>query len=177
MPAFNGLYLLDLLSRLAHIVSAVILVGGLVYLRMMIVPPQDARTQEPDSASRYFLGLRRRWAMCVMLCAALLIASGLYNYIDKVQTEKFPPAYHMLFGIKFLLGLFVVFAASIVAGRSEAAQRARTRLRLWLNLAIAGALIVIVLASTMRTFRGEPKPATANAAATSDSTPTSHRGS
>jgi putative copper export protein len=156
MPEINAANIIALLSRLAHILSAVILAGGLVYLRTMIVRPREAATAA-DSAERYFLGLRSRWAAAVMACAMFLIVSGLYNYIVKVRAEKFDMAYHALFGIKFLLGLFVMFVASLVAGRTEAAQRAREKMRTWLNLAIAAAVIVIVIASTMRTFRGEPK--------------------
>ena len=161
MPEFDAMYFVGLLSRLAHILSAIVLVGGLFYLRAIVVPPREAALGAPradaDSAERYFFGRRQQWAVCVMICATLLIASGLYNYIVKVRAEQFPPLYHALFGIKFLLALVVLFAASIVAGRSEAAQRARGRIGMWLNLGIACAILVVVIASTMRTFTGEPK--------------------
>lgn len=157
MPEFDAMYFVGLVSRLAHILSAIVLVGGLVYLRMMVVPLPATPAAATDSAQRYFMGLRSKWAVVVMVCAALLILSGLYNYIVKVQVEKFPMPYHALFGVKFLLGLVVIFAASITAGRREAADRARGRIGIWLNLAIACAILVVVIASTMRTFSGTPK--------------------
>lgn len=157
MPEFDAMYFVGLVSRLAHILSAIVLVGGLVYLRAIVASPRATPVAASESAERYFFGLRRRWALVVMTCAALLILSGLYNYIVKVQAEQFPSLYHPLFGIKFLVGLVVIFAASITAGRTEAAERARRRMGTWLNLAIACAIVVVVIASTMRTFTGEPK--------------------
>jgi uncharacterized membrane protein len=166
MPDFNAVFFVGLLSRLAHILSAVTLVGGLIYLRTMIVPARETAADAGDSADRYFLGRRSNWAACVMACAAFLIASGLYNYITKVRVERFDMAYHALFGVKFLLGLFVIFAASVTAGRTEAAQKVREKMRGWLNLAIAAALVVILIGSTMRTFRGVPKVPEDTAAST-----------
>lgn len=157
MPDFDAAFFIGLLSRLAHIISAVTLVGGLIYLRTIVVPARETAAGAGDSADRYFLGRRGTWAASVMACATFLIASGLYNYIVKVRAEKFDMAYHALFGIKFLLGLFVMFAASVIAGRTAAAQKVREKMRAWLNLTIAVALVVILIGSTMRTFRGVPK--------------------
>lgn len=162
MPEVDALYLVGLLSRLAHIISATLLVGGLVYLRMMVVPVQREAPEGGDSAQQYFLGLRKRWAVCVMICSALLIVSGLYNFIVKNRAYDLPGAYHGLFGTKFLLGVVVIFAASILAGRTSAAQRARSRMATLLNWTIACAVVVIILASILRTFN-TPKPSNVTA--------------
>jgi hypothetical protein len=84
------------------------------------------------------------------------LASGLYNYLTIIWASKEPGAralpstYHMLFGIKFLLGLTVMFIASVVSGSSAAAERARANLSRWLNIAWMCIMAIVIIGATMR---------------------------
>jgi hypothetical protein len=74
----------------------------------------------------------------------------------------------MLFGIKFLLALVVLYIASLLAGRSAAAERARQNAKTLLTVNLALATIVVCLGGYMRTIDRTPKgTAPANAAESS----------
>ena len=58
--------------------------------------------------------------------------------------------YHIFFGIKFLLGLGVMFIMSLVAGKTAAADRARQDLSRWLNIAWTSVVAIVILGAMMR---------------------------
>lgn len=155
-PVIDAGWFVLLITRVMHVASAGVLLGGLVYLKKLVAP---LATGEGDPNEVLFGGRRSTWAGLVMLTTTLLILSGFYNlyYITSAH-EKLPSAYHMLFGIKFLLALFVFFVAAGTGGRSPMAVKMQQDLQKWLNLGIAAALLVFVLGATMRTFPKEPRP-------------------
>lgn len=93
-----------------------------------------------------------------MLATTFLLLSGFVNFFYIVTSnEKLPSTYHMLFGIKFLLAMFVFFVAAATAGSSEAAMKMRANLGKWLSMALAATLLIFVIAATMRTFDKIPR--------------------
>ncbi len=116
----TGPYVIQLVSRVLHILSAVILVGGLFYIRTIL---------SPAGAEACFAGRRGVWAKWVGIATLLLLVTGFYNFfiiIGESKAEggvKLPSTYHMLFGVKFLLAMMVMFIAAILAGKTEAAAR------------------------------------------------------
>jgi uncharacterized membrane protein len=157
LPLMDGTYWLMLASRVLHILGAIILVGGIFYLRM--IAHRDPAASPSRTADVLFSGNRAKWAMWVGIATILLVATGLFNYVMFMRTyDRFAGTYHMLFGIKFLLGLAVLFLAAVLAGRSAAADRFRQNLRGWLALALLLSLAIVVLAAMMRTVPHVPKP-------------------
>lgn len=139
---------IPLLSRVLHILSAVILVGGLFYIRSVL---------SPAGVDACFAGRREIWAKWVGMASGFLLLSGLYNFFiifsaAKEAGEKLPPTYHMLFGAKFLLALLVMFLSAILAGKTEAAERFRGNMGKWLNIAWLASLAIIVIAAVLRTL-------------------------
>ena len=144
----TGPYMVQLASRVLHILSAVILVGGLFYLRTVLAPA---------GADACFADRRSVWAKWVGIATLLLLVSGIYNFLiihgeAKASGNKLPSAYHMLFGIKFLLALGVMFIAAILAGKTEAADRFRMQMRRWLNIGWLASMAIIVIAAILRTL-------------------------
>jgi len=144
----TGPYVIQLVSRVLHILPAMILVGGLYYLRTMVVPV---------GSEDCYAGRRAMWAKAVGICTLLLLATGFYNFFGilsaaKEAGEKLPPAYHMLFGIKCLLALLVMFIAAILSGKTEAAERFRTQMPKWLNIAKLAIVAIVVIAAILRTL-------------------------
>lgn len=152
---FDAAYAVGLLSRVAHTTCAATLLGGLIYMRFVLAPA--AADPATDKQAALFAGRRKAWAACVGVCTALLLASGLYNFVVFLGTYKNLPAlYHPLFGVKFLLALGVMAIMALVAGKTSLAERVRGSLRRWLNVALALALAVFVLGAMLRSFRDLP---------------------
>ncbi len=169
-PPLDLSYWIALVSRVAHVLTGAILVGGLAYLRCVVVPGATV-TSEGDNASAYFGAKRRNWALIVMACTLLLLLSGVYNLMIRIRSYELPMEYHILFGIKFVLALVVFFAAALVSGRSPAAERARSNVTTWLNAALVCALLLFVTAAALRTVIKAPKQPQARGADASASIP------
>jgi len=139
---------MQVVSRVLHIVSAIILVGGLFYIRAVLAPA---------GVDACFAGRRAVWARWVGIATLLLLVSGFYNFMvihaaAKADGAELPPTYQMLFGVKFLLALLVMFISALLSGKTELAERFRTNMSRWLNLGWLAALAIIVIAALLRTF-------------------------
>lgn len=145
----DGPYVIKLVSRVLHILSAIILVGGLFYIRTIL---------SPAGVDACFADRRAVWAKWVGMATFFLLISGFYNFFMILGASKaeggvkLPSTYHMLFGIKFLLALVVMFVSAILAGKTEAAERFRGNMRRWLNIGWLAAMGIVVIAAIMRTL-------------------------
>jgi uncharacterized membrane protein len=149
----TGPYVIQLLSRVLHILAAIILVGGLFYIRTVLVPAGAS----PSAVNACFAERRAVWAKWVGIATAFLLLSGFYNFFliigeSKADGAKLPPTYHMLFGIKVLLALVVMFVSALLAGKTAAADRFRGQMRRWLNIGWLAALGTIVIAAILRSL-------------------------
>ena len=137
---------LDLVLRWLHILPAIALVGGLIFWRMVYLPASG------DGAASESLNeaVRSRWAKVVMISAALLILSGLYNSATEGNQPAVAMAYNALLGVKILLALVIFFFASVLAGRSENAAKFRQREPFWLNLNLVLAIALVCIAGFLK---------------------------
>jgi putative copper export protein len=147
-PQIDGPFVIRVVSRIVHILCAIILGGGLFYLRSILAPA---------GVEACFAERRSVWARWVGVATALLLVSGMFNYIVNIRDARsagteLPTTYHALFGIKFILSLGVMFIAAILAGKTAAAERFRADMRKWLNIAWTAVMAIVVLAALMRTY-------------------------
>ncbi len=147
-PEAGGLPIVPLISRVLHILGALILGGGIFFLRSVLAPTGD---------EQWLTDRRGTWARWVGIATFVLIATGFYNFLiingeAKIEGGKLPSTYHVLFGIKFLLGLVVMFLAAILAGKTPLAAKFRGKSQLWLNVAWFGVMAIIVVAGILRTM-------------------------
>jgi len=146
---------LPLVSHIVHVLAAVVLVGGVFYQRFVLLPIELAATEPVPTVT----AARKRWAMWVGMAAFFLLASGLYSIFNVVRSYEVPKYYHPLFGIKFLLAMAVFFLSSILAGRTEAAERFRQRQSLWMTLNVLAAIGIVILAGILSGAEKQPKNA------------------
>jgi len=157
----NGYDWLMLVSRILHILGAIIMVGGLFYLWAVVTPtsplPPREGPGEGSSADQYFGGRRAAWAKWIGISSALLLVTGLWNFIQMIKTNEIATSYHMLGTLKIVLGLALMFLAALLAGRTNAADSIRKKWRQWLAVCLILGIITVVLGSVMRTYNRTPK--------------------
>lgn len=153
-----------LLLRWAHILAAIVAMGGLVFARFALVPALS----EIDSTTRDRIhdGIRRRWLPWVIGAITLLLASGLANFLlfnGRVKAEGWADgqwmrqtSYHALFGAKFLLAMAAFYFASALVGRGEGTQWVRNDRAKWLSVTLGLMLAVVLLSSWMRQLHTGP---------------------
>ena len=100
-----------------------------------------------------------RWRRFVHGGIALLLASGLYNFlVVTMPAHKGDGRYHMLVGIKMLLALVLFFLASALVGRSSALQGLRDKARATLSVMILLAAVIVAISGYLK-IRGVPDSA------------------
>ncbi len=149
------MFIVDTLSRWLHILPALALVGGTIFMRFAYVPSLGSLAD--DARDELRSQVRSRWAKVVMLSIALLLLSGLYNTAMISMNYKVPGYYHGLLGAKILLALMIFFIASVLAGRSSLAEKFRTNELLWLNVNIVLMVVLVCIAGAMKQIDKPPK--------------------
>jgi len=147
-----------LLLRWAHVLAAIVAMGGLFFARFALVPALselDAETRD-----RIHERIRRRWLPWVIGAITVLLASGLANFLlfnERVKTEEWAEgmwmrqhSYHALFGAKFLLAMVAFYFASALVGRGAGTQWVRDDRAKWLSVTLGLTLAVVMLSGWMR---------------------------
>lgn len=148
-------FILVLVFRWLHILAAITAVGGSIFARFVVFPALDPLPA--DERSKLHAVMRGYWGKIVAAAIGFLLVSGLYNFMITVSQFRVPSWYHMVFGVKFLLAMAIFAIASLLVGRSPAAEALRKNARLWLNLNIALAVLVVCLSGLLRTAVKTPK--------------------
>jgi uncharacterized membrane protein len=153
-----------LLLRWAHILAAIVAMGGLVFARFGLLPALS----EVDAATRDRIhdAIRRRWLPWVIGAITVLLASGLANFLlfnGRVKAEGWADgawmrqtSYHALFGAKFLLAMVAFYFASALVGRGEGTQWVRNDRAKWLSVTLGLSLAVVLLSGWMRQLHTGP---------------------
>lgn len=153
-----------LLLRWAHVLAAVVAMGGLFFARFALVPALsdiDAATRD-----RIHESIRRRWLPWVIGAITVLLASGLANFLlfnSRVKLEGWADGqwmretgYHSLFGAKFLVSLVAFYFASALVGRGQGTQWVRNDRAKWLSVTLGLTLAVVLLSGWMRQLHTGP---------------------
>ncbi len=143
------------LTRFIHILSAVILVGGTIFIRF-VLQPAAAATLSPDQHDQFRAKVMSRWKWIVHRGIGLLLISGLINYGREIATgtHKGDGLYHALLGIKIILAFAIFFIASVLVGRSPKFESWRKDIRKWLAINIALAVIIIAISGFLKVRTG-----------------------
>lgn len=152
------MFYVDLLMRWMHILSAIALMGGTIFMRFGLHPV--LADLAADAQQTLKAGVRRHWAKWVMASSGFLILSGIVNIVRYTQDKVVDPMpYHAIVTVKMLLALVIFFVASLLVGRSANAEKFRQKAVFWLNLNLVLAVIVVCMGGFLRTLHHPPKPA------------------
>ena len=139
--------IISLISRWLHIIPAIILVGGTLFLRFSLVPA----AVESNPSHEFREAVRKRWARLVMLSILLLLLSGLYNAAQKAMNYELSMLYNVMLLLKIVVGLAVFYLLSVLSGRSDRAKRFRERELYWLNITCVLMIALVCIAGWMKT--------------------------
>jgi hypothetical protein len=147
-----------LILRYMHILGAIMLMGGTIFMRFGLAPVVaglDASTKASVHEQ-----VRSRWSKFVMLASGLLLVSGLAN-LGLASQYEFKPVfglnYNMVVGIKFLLALPIFLFASFLAGRSATAKKFQANAVTWMNVNLALALVMVLIGGALKFVPRQPK--------------------
>ena len=155
---------ITLVLRWAHVLAAIVAMGGLVFARFALVP--TLAEMDEEARERIHAGVRRRWLPWVIGAITVLLASGLANFLvfnARVKAEGWENGawmrmtnYHALFGAKFLLAMAAFYFASALVGRGAGTQWVRNDRAKWLSVTVGLLLAVVVLSGWMRQLHTGP---------------------
>jgi len=145
--------LLVLVMRWAHILAAVTAVGGVLFMRFVLMP-SAAAVLDDDTHQKLRAAIVKRWQHIVHTCILLFLISGLYNYLAVTRfLHPDQPAYHMLLGIKLILVLVIFGLALGLTSTRGWAEPLRKNAKFWTS-ALAGLAIAVIAISGI--LRGLP---------------------
>lgn len=151
----DGLFAIDVVSRFIHIATAIVMVGGTVFMRFVLMPAAaDLPQAEHDQLRQRLLA---RWKRVVHGGIALLAMSGIYNYMQAIPKHKGDGLYHGLIGTKILLALVVFFIASALVGRSAAFDKIRQQRAKWMAVIVVLAAVIVGLSGFAKVRGIAPK--------------------
>lgn len=135
-------------TRILHIGTAIVLVGGTFFVRFVLFPAASQNLTD-DEHSRLRTAVMAKWRRIVHVGIALFILSGGINYyrVFALGTHKGDGLYHGLLGTKILLALVIFFIASALVGRSAAFGGLRRNAPKW-------QFVVVVLAAAIVAISG-----------------------
>jgi uncharacterized membrane protein len=133
---------LPVIVRWIHIASMAILIGGILFARLVLAPSTAALSAESRVAlmDRVAAGFRP----LVYTAILGLVLSGTFNLLTNPGHRPF---YHMLLGIKLLLAAHVFAAAFLVAQPKNP-----RRVRQMTGILVSGLAILLISAWLRRIF-------------------------
>lgn len=139
-------------SRWIHVGTAIVLVGGAVFQRFVLLPAASGLPQDARDELRARIGAR--WKLFVMIGIVLFLATGFYNYLAvAAPAHRDDPQrglYHGLMGMKIILSLVVFFLASALVGRAPALESFRQSAPKWLAVTVLLAAVIVGIAGYLK---------------------------
>jgi uncharacterized membrane protein len=147
-------YLLMLVARWLHIVSAALAIGVPIFMRFVLMPARG-RLEESQRAVLHE-AVMARWRIFVYCMIVVFLATGLWTFLAVARwkapefTADMRFRYHLLFGIKLIIALVMFFLSSALAGRSAAFAGIRAKAPMWVGVLILLGLAVVGISGVMR---------------------------
>jgi uncharacterized membrane protein len=156
----------DVLSRWVHVGAAIVLVGGSVFTKFVLMPAAKGLQESEHIALRE--RIMGRWRKFVMAGILLLLLSGFYNYLVARPPSGGVHFYHPVMGVKILLAFVAFFLASVLTGRSPRFESLRADSGKWLGVLILVSAMVVALAGVLK-IAGSGQSGTSSASPLQDS--------
>ncbi|MGN6367613.1 MAG: hypothetical protein ACTHN5_05065 [Phycisphaerae bacterium] len=160
--------ILTLIALWIHILCAVALIGGPIFIRFAFLPAA-AKILTPEQHQQLSDTLNARWKHFVYLFITLFLITGIYMFIYPTRVDgvlvtkrwadfslKDRSIYHAIFGIKMIAAFAVFFFASALAGRTKALAPIRKNAKLFTTITIVLGVLAVLCAVIMRDLPQNP---------------------
>ena len=137
------MFWIDVVSRIVHVSTAITLVGGSLFLLLVLMP--SVKSLDDSVRQQLHDLVVGRWKRFVHSGILLFLLSGFYNYIRAIPQHKGDGLYHALIGTKMLLALGVFFLAAALVGRSEKLGFIRENRSRWMTVLVLLAAVIVVI--------------------------------
>ncbi len=161
--------LINVISRILHISTAIALIGGTVFMVFVLLPA--AKQLGDEQHEQLKKSVNSTWKRFIHIGILLFLVTGFYNYFQQMPFHKGDGLYHALIGTKMILALVIFFIASVLVGRSAAFEWMRTGRETWLKLIVLLAAVIVVMSSFVKVRGPQGKLAEANVVAPAEVTP------
>ena len=132
---------LAVVSRIVHVSTAIILIGGSAFLALVLLPVLKSRPEVAEILS----SVSARWKRFVHIGILLFLVSGFYNFFLAIPLHKGDGLYHGLIGTKILLAFGIFFIASALVGRSARFEPMRQAREKWLMILLGLAFAIVAI--------------------------------
>lgn len=155
----DPLFFVNLGLRYLHILGAITLMGGTIFMRFALLPTLQGL--DAEKRADVHQGVRSRWAMVVGIASGMLLISGIANlglasqYVYKVPGDL---SYSMLGGIKLILALPIFMLAALLMGKTNLAKKVQANAATVLNINLLLAVILVLIGGWLKFSKREPKP-------------------
>lgn len=164
----DSLFFVNLGLRYLHILGAIALMGGTIFMRLALLP--TLRSLDGEARAPVHDGVRSRWAMVVGLASGMLLISGIANLGLAARydiTLQGGGNYSMLAGIKLILALPIFMIAALLMGKTALAKKVQANAAMFMNINLVLALILVLIGGWLRfstkvvkeKYRGNAVPA------------------
>ncbi len=148
--------ILDSIFRVVHVGTAVVIVGGVVFTRFVLLPAAEQLDDESHSKLRQ--NVLVRWRRIVHIGIALFLISGFYNYFRAMPQHSGDGLYHALVGTKIILAFVVFFLSSVIIGSSQKFQSIKQNPKKWLGIVILLAALIIGISGFVKVRQSAVAP-------------------
>ncbi len=147
--------IIDSLSRIAHVGTAIVMAGGTAFTLWVLLPSLGALGE--SEKEQLGVGINQRWKRIVHIGILLLLVTGFYNYFQQIPKHKGDGLYHGLLGVKMLAAFAVFFLASVLVGRSAAFDGMRRNKSKWLGIIVLLVAVIVAISGFLK-VRGPKVP-------------------
>ncbi|WP_254509732.1 hypothetical protein [Anatilimnocola floriformis] len=154
----DPLFFVNLLLRYTHILGAITLMGGTIFMRFALLP--TLLGMDAEKRAEVHQGVRSRWAMVVGIATGMLLLSGIANLgLASKYTFAVPGGlnYSMLGGIKLVLALPIFTIAALLMGKTNLAKKVQANAAMFMNINLLLAVILVFIGGWLKFADRKPK--------------------
>lgn len=154
-PLLGALFVV---SRILHVGTAIVAVGGTVFMRFVLMPAANAALSTADH-DKLRAQIIATWKRVIHSAILLFLLTGAINYgrVIVEKTHSKDGVYHGLMGAKILLAFGIFFIASALVGKSPGLAAIRANARKWMAVNVILATIIVMISGFLR-MRPETRP-------------------